>query len=374
MSSSNAASSEASSTSSFEERPAIYPRAVRIAASVAALLSVFIAVWIIFGIGSWLRLYVPLENEYLFALLGLLVPIVFLARDVRGATRQGSVPAFDYALALLAFAIAMTFAFKSDSILFEGWVYLAPNYAKVLSIMMWVLVLEGLRRSSGLVIFIICALFSLYPVFSDLAPGILRAQATAFDITAGFYIFSSEGILGVPFGAFATLVIGFLIFGVALQYTGGGAFFLNLAFALLGTRRGGPAKVAIFSSGLMGSMSGSVITNVLTTGVMSIPAMKQVGFSPATQAAWRRALPPEAFSCRQSWAQRPLSWPPLSRFPIPRSSSPPPSRRCSTISRCSCRSTDMPPEMRSGAFPAPSCPVSVKCSVRDGTSSPSSSF
>ncbi|MEX0409619.1 hypothetical protein ABGN05_28655 [Aquibium sp. LZ166] len=217
MSSSNAALSEASSTSSFEERPAIYPRAVRIAASVAALLSVFIAVWIIFGIGSWLRLYVPLENEYLFALLGLLVPIVFLARDVRGATRQGSVPAFDYALALLAFAIAMTFAFKSDSILFEGWVYLAPNYAKVLSIMMWVLVLEGLRRSSGLVIFIICALFSLYPVFSDLAPGILRAQATAFDITAGFYIFSSEGILGVPFGAFATLVIGFLIFGVALQ-------------------------------------------------------------------------------------------------------------------------------------------------------------
>ena len=68
---------------------------------------------------------------------------------------------------------------------------------------------------------------------------------------------------------------------MALQYTGGGAFFLNLAFALLGKRRGGPAKVAIFASGLMGSMSGSVITNVLTTGVMSIPAMKRVGFRPA---------------------------------------------------------------------------------------------
>ena len=81
--------------------------------------------------------------------------------------------------------------------------------------------------------------------------------------------------------AFANLVVGFLVFGVALQYTGGGAFFLNLAFALLGKRRGGPAKVAIFASGLMGSMSGSVITNVLTTGVMSIPAMKRVGFRPA---------------------------------------------------------------------------------------------
>ncbi len=71
------------------------------------------------------------------------------------------------------------------------------------------------------------------------------------------------------------------MFGVALQYTGGGKFFLNLAFALLGHVRGGPAKVAIFSSGLMGSMSGSVITNVLTTGALSIPAMKRTGFRPA---------------------------------------------------------------------------------------------
>jgi TRAP transporter 4TM/12TM fusion protein len=164
--------------------------------------------------------------------------------------------------------------------LYQGWEYAAPPYAKYLSYAMWPLVLEALRRTAGKAIFVICLLFSLYPVYSEWAPGILRAQATSFDITAGYHIFGSESILGVPMNAFATLVIGFLIFGVALQYTGGGAFFLNIAFALLGTRRGGPAKVAIFSSGLMGSMSGSVITNVLTTGVMSIPAMKRVGFSP----------------------------------------------------------------------------------------------
>jgi len=85
--------------------------------------------------------------------------------------------------------------------------------------------------------------------------------------------------MGIPLQAFANLVIGFLLFGVALQKTGGGKFFINLAFALLGHVRGGPAKVAVFSSGLMGSMSGSVITNVMTTGVMSIPAMRRVGFS-----------------------------------------------------------------------------------------------
>jgi TRAP transporter 4TM/12TM fusion protein len=90
---------------------------------------------------------------------------------------------------------------------------------------------------------------------------------------------SAESVMGIPLRAFASLVIGFLLFGVALQYTGGGKFFINLAFALLGHVRGGPAKVAIFSSGLMGSMSGSVITNVLTTGVLSIPAMRRVGFS-----------------------------------------------------------------------------------------------
>ena len=77
------------------------------------------------------------------------------------------------------------------------------------------------------------------------------------------------------------MVIGFLIFGAALAHSGAGKFFINLAFALLGKVRGGPAKVAIFSSGLMGSMSGSVISNVMTTGVMSIPAMRRVGLSPA---------------------------------------------------------------------------------------------
>ena len=78
---------------------------------------------------------------------------------------------------------------------------------------------------------------------------------------------------------FAQLVFGFLVFGISLQYTGGGPFFINLAFALLGHKRGGPAKVSIFSSGLMGSMSGGPISNVLTTGPLSIPAMRRVGFS-----------------------------------------------------------------------------------------------
>ena len=80
-------------------------------------------------------------------------------------------------------------------------------------------------------------------------------------------------------------MIGFLVFGVALQHTGGGRFFLDLAFALLGHVRGGPAKVSILASGLMGSMSGSVVTNVVTTGQMTIPAMKRAGLTAERAAA-----------------------------------------------------------------------------------------
>ena len=85
--------------------------------------------------------------------------------------------------------------------------------------------------------------------------------------------------LGCRFRRLPSLVIGFVVFGVVLQHTGGGRFFLDLAFAILGRQRGGPAKVAIVSSGLMGSMSGSVVTNVLTTGQMTIPAMRRAGMS-----------------------------------------------------------------------------------------------
>ena len=147
-----------------------------------------------------------------------------------------------------------------------------------MAFILWGLVLEASRRAGGNAIFIICLIISIYPAISTFLPGFLSAPAQPWDTTATFHIFGTESIMGIPMTAFATLVVGFLIFGVALQHTGGGSFFLNLAFALLGTRRGGPAKVSIFSSGLMGSMSGSVITNVLTTGVLSIPAMKKTGF------------------------------------------------------------------------------------------------
>ena len=125
----------------------------------------------------------------------------------------------------------------------------------------------------------IVAIFSLYPTFADSLPDVMAALSIPVQDVAMFHVMGEESLFGIPMQVFAQLVFGFLVFGVSLQYTGGGPFFINLAFALLGHKRGGPAKVSIFSSGLMGSMSGGPISNVLTTGPLSIPAMQRIGFT-----------------------------------------------------------------------------------------------
>ncbi len=252
----------------------------KLTVALSAIISVFLSMYLIFGLGPILGTWVPLENSYFYMMIGLLLPIVFLIYPAYSGARDHT-PWYDIALVVAAFLIPFYFVYRGDALLNEGWEYNAPFHGKVLAFVMWGIVLEALRRAGGTAIFAICLVVSVYPIIAPWAPGVLRGQAVSPEVTAGFHIYGTESVLGIPLNAFANLVIGFLVFGVALQMTGGGAFFLNLAFALLGRHRGGPAKVAIFSSGLMGSMSGSVITNVLTTGVLTIPAMKRVGFRPA---------------------------------------------------------------------------------------------
>jgi len=243
----------------------------------AAVASAFASCYIIFGLGNIFGTFVPLETEYFYFLLTMLVPPVFLVFP--GGTRdKNAVPWWDWVLAFAMLLITAFFTYLSSDIVDIGWEYDAPVYAQYMAFIVWALVLEACRRAGGNAVFAVCLVASVYPMFSEFAPGFLAAPNVEPNTTAGFHVFGTESLLGIPMTALGNIVIGFLVFGVALQYTGGGEFFLNLAFALLGCRRGGPAKVAIFASGLMGSMSGSVITNVMTTGVMTIPAMKKVGF------------------------------------------------------------------------------------------------
>lgn len=223
----------------------------------------------IFADQQWLGDFVRLDTQFYYVLFALFLPLTFLLK-------RTSVW-LDWPLALASFGLLMTLFVTAEPALDEAWEFAAPTWMTYVSLALWVCVVEALRRSGGTALCLIAGLFSLLPLFTEFMPGPLNGLSASWQDTAAYHALSIESMFGLPFQAFANLVIGFVVFGVVLQHTGGGQFFLNLAFALLGKQRGGPAKVAIVSSGLMGSMSGSVVTNVLTTGQMTIPAMRRAG-------------------------------------------------------------------------------------------------
>ncbi len=228
--------------------------------------------------------YVLLEGMYLYSLAGVFLALTFLCFRAYGPATP-IVPWYDWLLAALTILVAGFFVATANESLEAGWEYAAPDHAVWASILFYVLILEGTRRAGGLILFAIVLGFSLYPTFAEHVPDPLSGFTQPFRDVVPYFMISSEASFGIPMRAFGNLVIGFILFGAILQFTGGGKFFNDLALALVGRYRGGAAKVAIFASGFMGSMSGSVISNVLTTGAVSIPAMKKTGFDPRYAAA-----------------------------------------------------------------------------------------
>ena len=119
---------------------------------------------------------------------------------------------------------------------------------------------------------------------------------------------TTEGIFGIPLSVSATYVLIFVVFGTFMERTGTGRLFMDFATALTGHPVGGPGKVAVVSSSLFGTISGSAVANVMVTGQISIPLMKRTGFRPAFAGASRRWPRPAGRSCRRSWALPPSSW------------------------------------------------------------------
>ncbi len=220
---------------------------------------------------------ISLQFLYLILALALTVGFLLMAPTRRAAERPPGI--LDWALVVGIVGSCSYFFVNSYSISLYGWEVSPPFWAAVASFVMWALVLEAGRRAGGLPLAIIVGVMSLYPLFTEYLPSAIAGFGSSPEYVAAYHAMGSESILGIPLRTFASLIIGFIVFGAALQLTGAGQFFMDLSFGLLGHVRGGPAKVSIFSSGLMGSMSGSVVTNVLTTGAMTIPAMKRVGMS-----------------------------------------------------------------------------------------------
>ena len=255
----------------MSERSDIALRAIVAVLAVAGLLLAMDTLRV-FGGEQWLGDWVRIESQYYYGLCALLLPPVFWVYPRNKI--------LDAVLSITAVGVLITLFVNAEVALDEAWEFGAPEWVVYVSLALWVLVLEALRRAGGIALCIIAGLFSILPIVTEFLPGPLNGLPAGWADSAAYHAISIESIFGLPFQAFANLVIGFVVFGVVLQHTGGGAFFLNLAFALLGRQRGGPAKVAIVSSGLMGSMSGSVVTNVLTTGQLTIPAMKNAGMAP----------------------------------------------------------------------------------------------
>lgn len=158
---------------------------------------------------------------------------------------------------------------------------LYTNFERILSIVAIVVALEIARRAIGKVLPIISILFIAYALFGNNLSGVFKTVKFTLSRIAPYLYTSSDGLYGQTLYVSAQFIFLFVLFGAILDMTGAGEFFVNIAFALTGRVRGGPAQAAVYSSMLMGTINGSGAANVVTTGTFTIPLMKKVGFKPA---------------------------------------------------------------------------------------------
>ncbi len=142
-----------------------------------------------------------------------------------------------------------------------------------------IFLLEATRRAIGLPLVIIAICFLLFSYYGRYAPEIISHGGLSLNRLVGFQWLDQEAIFGIPIGVSVDFIFLFVLFGALLETAGGGKYFLDLAFAMVGKMRGGPAKAAILGSGMTGLISGSSIANTVTTGTFTIPIMKKTGFS-----------------------------------------------------------------------------------------------
>jgi len=232
--------------------------------------------WVL-GIPDMFRL--PLVTQQIIAImLGLAGGAAFLRYP------YGKAPgALECLLALAASLSWFWFAWN-----FEGWMvrlaFRTPD--------MWIpgaiailTMVEALRKALGITIALLVAVVILYGFFGDMLPGVFEAAVFRPTKTILYLYADSSGIPGIVVDVIITLVLPFVIFGKIMEIAGGMTFFNNLALGIMGHRRGGPAKVAVVASSSFGTLSGSTVANVMSTGILTIPMMIRTGFRPAQAGA-----------------------------------------------------------------------------------------
>jgi TRAP transporter 4TM/12TM fusion protein len=196
------------------------------------------------------------------------------------------IPWFDLGLAGLSLA-GLSYLFINYSYITERFPTAHPLTWMDITVgtVVVVLVLEATRRTLGLALPVLALCFIAYGLLGPWLPGMLRHKGLTYEILVDQTFFTTEGLFGIPLGVAASYVILFIIFGAFLEKSGAGQFFMNLANAVAGGQRGGPGKVAVVSSSLFGTISGSAVANVMVDGWLTIPMMKRTGFKPEAAAA-----------------------------------------------------------------------------------------
>lgn len=211
--------------------------------------------------------------------LGFALSLIFLLFPANRKKRQKGklqIAWYDGILALLSVAVGAYWPiFFNDLVMSVGRLSTMDFVVGIIAIL---LVLEATRRAVGLPITIIAVLFLLYGLYGQFMPGFLAHRGLSLERLVQTMFFTTEGILGTPLAVSSTFIFLFLLFGAFLVKTGVGQYFNDLAVSIAGRRIGGPAKVAIFSSALQGTISGSSVANVVTSGSFTIPMMKKLGY------------------------------------------------------------------------------------------------
>ena len=205
--------------------------------------------------------------------------LIFLLYPTRKSWSKTKMNPLDVLFAIVGACSAMYIVVNYNELVLRAGMNTETDF--IVGLIGTVLVFEAARRVVGWPMIIVALVFLLYAFFGPYVPGIMAHRGVGLEEMFDHLFFTTEGIFGTPMGVSSTFIYLFILFGAYLEATGLGKFFIDLANAIAGWAAGGPAKVAVLSSGLMGTVSGSSVGNVAGTGSFTIPMMKKLGYRPA---------------------------------------------------------------------------------------------
>lgn len=218
------------------------------------------------------------------AALGLGLAIVFIKSPFKREGVKTTVPVYDAVLALLGLLAGIYLALRYPTLQDE--LFELRSEAAVIGFILIPLIVETIRRTAGWSLTCIILVFLIYAFFGHFVPGLFQARETSLDYLSSTLVADSVAVLGLPLTIVVTIVLPFVFFGQLLMKGGASEWFTNISTALIGRSRGGSAKIAVIASGLFGAISGTAVSNVASTGLITIPLMKRGGYEPKLAGAF----------------------------------------------------------------------------------------